>query len=125
MKWLWKDWPKPSSGAGLGSRKGSGRSLIPGEEWQLVGGDTSSPRAVRQRQGEVFYNDVGSKTCKVGLDGKVSVFIAATQSGGTAKPSGPTASSAPSAGEPERILAYDEAEAARDADGFKGTTSWS
>ncbi len=77
MRWLWKDWPKhvattPSKNATLTD------ILLPGENWQLVSDGykfTEGP-AVNTR-GEVFFNDItGSKTYKIGLDGKVSEFIA-------------------------------------------------
>jgi len=76
MRWLWKDWPKhiatsPSKNATLTD------ILLPGENWQLVseGYKFTEGPAVNNR-GEVFFNDItGSKTFKIGLDGKVSEFI--------------------------------------------------
>ncbi|HKE58486.1 MAG TPA: SMP-30/gluconolactonase/LRE family protein [Pyrinomonadaceae bacterium] len=77
MRWLWKDWPKhvsssPSKNATLTD------ILVPGENWQLVseGYKFTEGPAVNAR-GEVFFNDItGSKTYKIGLDGKVTEFIA-------------------------------------------------
>jgi sugar lactone lactonase YvrE/predicted alpha/beta superfamily hydrolase len=77
MRWLWKDWPKhvsasPSKNATLTD------ILVPGENWQLVseGYKFAEGPAVNAR-GEVFFNDItGNKTYKIGLDGKVSEFIA-------------------------------------------------
>ncbi|AMV21912.1 SMP-30/gluconolactonase/LRE family protein [Planctomyces sp. SH-PL14] len=120
MKWLWKDWPKPVA-AGPGSKQLQ-EILIPGEEWQLVGeGYKFTEGPCTNAKGEVFYNDVGaSKTWKVGLDGQVSVFIEATQRG-DGQNMGPDGQLYAVAGEPEKILAYDEAGKSRVvAEGFKG-----
>src|SRR5690242_1370425 len=81
MHWLWKDWPQPIK-AGAGSAKLQ-EILIPGEDWQLVAEGyvfTEGPAA--NERGEVFFNDVpATKTYKVGLDGKVSVFLNETNKG--------------------------------------------
>lgn len=120
MKWLWKDWPAPIK-RGLGSKQLQ-EILIPGEEWQLVGEGyefTEGPCA--NAKGEVFYNDVpASKTYKVGLDGKVSVFMEGTQRG-HGQNIGPDGKLIAIAGGAEKILAYDEAgKATTLADGFRG-----
>lgn len=77
MRWLWKDWPQPVK-AGQSKNATLDALLLPGEGWQLVAegyGFTEGP-AVNQK-GEVFFNDVtGSKTYKVGLDGKATLFVA-------------------------------------------------
>jgi len=77
MRWLWKDWPQPVK-AGQSKNATLDALLLPGEGWQLVAegyGFTEGP-AVNQK-GEVFFNDVtGSKTYKVGLDGKATLFAA-------------------------------------------------
>jgi sugar lactone lactonase YvrE len=75
MRWLWKDWPAPvKAGGGSPNLK---QILAPGEGWQLVADGykfTEGP-AVNAR-GEVFFNDIpNSKTYKIGLDGKVSLFV--------------------------------------------------
>src|SRR5678815_2326798 len=81
MKWLWKDWPAPlKAGAGSSQLK---EILVPGEEWKLVaeGYKFTEGPAVNEK-GEVFYNDVpNSKTYKVGLDGKISVFLEDSKKG--------------------------------------------
>jgi sugar lactone lactonase YvrE/enterochelin esterase-like enzyme len=76
MRWLWKDWPAPV--------KASGRSpatrgiLLADEGWKLVGEGykfTEGPAA--SAQGEVYFNDIpNNKTYKIGLDGKVTEFLA-------------------------------------------------
>jgi gluconolactonase len=79
MRWLWKGWPSPVK-AGQGSAQLK-EILIPGEDWQLVSEGykfTEGPAA--NAKGEVFFNDIPeSKTYKVGLDGKVSLFTSDTK----------------------------------------------
>jgi gluconolactonase len=75
VRWLWKDWPEPVK-AGAGSQVIKDL-LIPGEGWKLVADGykfTEGPAA--NASGEVFFNDIpNSKAYKIGLDGKVSLFI--------------------------------------------------
>jgi sugar lactone lactonase YvrE/enterochelin esterase-like enzyme len=76
MRWLWKDWPTPiKAGAGSAQLK---QILLPGEDWQLVADGyrfTEGPAV--NAKGEVFFNDIpNSKTYRIGLDGKVSLFVA-------------------------------------------------
>ena len=77
MRWLWKDWPQPVQG---GATKNSTLNalLIPGENWQLVAdGYKFTEGPASNAKGEVFFNDIpNSKTLKIGLDGRVSEFIA-------------------------------------------------
>lgn len=77
MKWLWKDWPNPVK-AGVSKNQALNDLLIPGEGWQLVAdGYRFTEGPATNTKGEVFFNDVpNNKTYKIGLDGKVSVFIA-------------------------------------------------
>ncbi|MCX7009815.1 MAG: SMP-30/gluconolactonase/LRE family protein, partial [Kiritimatiellaeota bacterium] len=77
MKWLWQDWPKPVT-AGSTSNAMLHSLLIPGEDWQLVSeGYKFTEGPIANTRGEVFFNDIpASKTFKIGLDGKVSEFIA-------------------------------------------------
>jgi sugar lactone lactonase YvrE/enterochelin esterase-like enzyme len=81
MRWLWKDWPEPVK-AGRGSPQLQ-EILIPGEDWKLVAEGykfTEGPAA--NAKGEVFFNDIpDSKTYKVGLDGRVSLFVADSKKG--------------------------------------------
>jgi sugar lactone lactonase YvrE/enterochelin esterase-like enzyme len=76
MRWLWKDWPAPvKAGSGSAQLK---EILLPGEDWKLVGEGykfTEGPAA--NARGEVLFNDIpNSKTYKIDLDGKVSVYLA-------------------------------------------------
>src|SRR5262249_14789003 len=81
MRWLWKDWPAPvKPGGGSPQLR---EVLMPDEGWKLVADGykfTEGP-AVNDK-GEVFFNDVPeSKTYKIGLDGKVSVFLTDSKKG--------------------------------------------
>jgi sugar lactone lactonase YvrE len=120
MKWLWKDWPAPvKAGAGSSPLK---EILVPGEEWKLVaeGYKFTEGPAVNEK-GEVFYNDVpNSKTYKIGLDGKVSVFLEDSKKG-DGQAFGPDGRLYAVAGGAEQIVAYDaEGKATVVADGFRG-----
>jgi gluconolactonase len=79
MRWLWKGWPEPVK-AGAGSQQLK-EILVPGEGWTLVADGyrfTEGPAV--NAQGEVFFNDIpNSKAYKIGLDGKVSPWLAETK----------------------------------------------
>jgi len=120
MKWLWKDWPAPiKAGAGSTQLK---EVLVPGEEWKLVaeGYKFTEGPAVNEK-GEVFYNDVpNSKTYKIGLDGKISVFLEDSKKG-DGQAFGPDGRLYAVAGAAEQIVAYDAAgKATVIAEGFRG-----
>jgi gluconolactonase len=120
MRWLWKDWPAPVK-AGAGSPQ-LRDILIPGEDWQLVADGykfTEGPAV--NAKGEVFYNDVPeSKTFKVALDDKVSVFLGDTKKG-DGQAFGPDGRLFAVAGGAEQILAWDPAgKSTVIADGFRG-----
>ena len=76
MRFLWKDYPKPIK-AGAGSKQLQD-ILVEGEGWQLVGeGYKFTEGPTVNKHGEFFFSDIPeSKIYKVGLDGKVSVFVA-------------------------------------------------
>ncbi len=121
MRWLWKDWPQPVK-AGQSKNATLDALLIPGEDWQLVGeGYRFTEGTAVNARGEVFFNDVPArKTYKIGLDGKVSVFLADTR-GGDGQifgPDGRLYAAVPAEG---KILAWDaEGKATVIADGFRG-----
>ncbi|MFO0821324.1 MAG: SMP-30/gluconolactonase/LRE family protein [Pirellulales bacterium] len=119
-RWLWKDWPQPvRAGGGSPQLK---EILLPGEDWKLVaeGYKFTEGPAVNAR-GEVFFNDVpNSKTYKLGLDGKVSEFLADSKKG-DGQAFGPDGRLYAVAGGVEQIVAYDaEGKATMIADGFRG-----
>ena len=120
MKWLWKDHPTPvKAGAGSPQLK---EILIPGEEWKLVAeGYKFTEGSTVNAKGEVFFNDVpNSKTYKIGLEGKVSVFIADSKKG-DGQAFGPDDRLYAVAGGEEKIFAYDvEGKATVIAEGFRG-----
>jgi len=120
MRWLWKDWPKPIA-VGKGAPQLQ-EILIPGEDWKLVGEGykfTEGPSV--NAKGEVFYNDVGaSKTFKLGLDGKVTEFLADSKRG-DGQAFGPDGRLYANAGATEQVLAWNaDGQSTVIADGFKG-----
>lgn len=121
MRWLWKDWPQPVK-TGQSKNATLDAILLPGEGWQLVSegyGFTEGP-AVNQK-GEVFFNDIpSSKTYKIGLDGKVSLFLADSKKG-DGQAFGPDGRLYAVSGGGDKIVAYDAAGHARViADGLRG-----
>jgi gluconolactonase len=120
MRWLWKDWPAPvKAGAGSAHLR---EIIVPGEEWQLVADGyqfTEGPAA--NAQGEVFFNDIpNSKAYKIGLDGKVALFAADTNSA-NGQAFGPDGRLYAVAGGANQVVAYDTAgKAVTIADGFRG-----
>ena len=120
MRWLWKD-----HSAGVKPGKGSPQLqdiLLPGEDWTLVAeGYRFTEGPAVNAKGEVFYNDVPfSKTYKVGLDGKVSVFLEDSKRG-DGQAFGPDARLYAVAGGTEQILAYEaDGKPTVIADGFRG-----
>jgi gluconolactonase len=120
MKWLWKDHPNPVK-AGAGSRQLQ-EILLPGEGWSLVAeGYRFTEGPAVNAKGEVFFNDVpSSKTYKIGLDGKVTEFLADSKKG-DGQAFGPDGRLYAVAGGEQKIVAYDaEGKATTVADGFRG-----
>lgn len=118
MKWLWKGWPEPvKAGSGSPQLKDI---LVPGEGWKLVGEGyrfTEGPAVTAK--GEVYFNDVGgSKTYKIGSDGKPAVFLADSKRG-DGQAFGPDGRLYANAG--SQILAWDaEGKSSVFASGFRG-----
>ncbi|MBY0522208.1 MAG: SMP-30/gluconolactonase/LRE family protein [Gemmataceae bacterium] len=120
MRWLWKDYPAPVK-AGLGSPQLK-EILVPGEDWKLVGeGYKFTEGTAVNAKGEVFFNDVPeSRTYKVGLDGKMTVFLGDTKKG-DGQAFGPDGRLYSVAGGTNQIIAYDaEGKPTVLAEGFRG-----
>ena len=107
MRWLWKDWPKPLT---IGQTKNDTLNdvLIPGEDWKLVSeGYKSVEGPAANARGEVFFNDAtSSKTFKIGLDGKVSQFIADSKKG-SGQAFGPNGKLYAVAAGDQKVVVYD------------------
>lgn len=121
MRWLWKDWPRPVTG-GPTANDTLSSILIPGEGWQLVSeGHKFVEGPATNAKGEVFFNDItNSKTYKIGLDQKVTEFIAdSKRSNGQAF--GPDGRLYAVAMGEKKVLAYDpEGKASVLAEGWVG-----
>jgi sugar lactone lactonase YvrE/enterochelin esterase-like enzyme len=107
MRFLWKDWPMPVGNAQLGNNT-LNDLLMAGEGWQLVGeGYRFTEGPAVNSNGEVFFTDgPNSKTYKVGLDGKVSIFIDDTKRAG-GQHFGPDGRLYTVGGPEEKVLAWD------------------
>ena len=121
MRWLWKDWPKPVK-AGQSKNATLAGILIPGEEWQLAGeGYNFTEGPATNAKGEVFFTDIpNSKSYRIGLDNKVSQFIADTRRG-NGQAFGPDGRLYVVAGGDQKVVAYAADGAAKViAEGFAG-----
>src|SRR6267143_3223258 len=121
MRWLWKDWPQPVKG-GPTTNNTLASILLPGEGWQLVSeGHKFVEGPATNAKGEVFFNDVtNSKTFKIGLDNKVTEFIADSKRG-NGQAFGPDGRLYAVAMGEKKVLAYDaNAKANTIADGWIG-----
>ncbi|MCM3870457.1 MAG: SMP-30/gluconolactonase/LRE family protein [Pyrinomonadaceae bacterium] len=121
MRWLWKDWPKPVQG-GPTQNPTLTSILIPGENWQLVTeGYEFLEGPATNAEGELFFNDVPrGKTYKLGIDGKVTQFLADSRKG-DGQAFGPDGRLYAVASADKKILAYDrEGKSKVIAEGFVG-----
>jgi gluconolactonase len=121
MRWLWKDWPQPVK-AGESKNTTLTALLIPGEDWQLVSeGYRFTEGPAVNSKGEVFFNDVpAGKTYKIGLDGKVGLFIADSKRG-DGQIFGPDGRLYSAATAEQKIIAYDpDGKPAVIAEGIRG-----
>lgn len=121
IRWLWKDWPAPVKN-GVTKNNTLTDLLLPGEGWQLVGdGYRSTEGPAVNAKGEVFFTDSpNNKIYKVGLDGKVSQFIADSKRG-SGQAFGPDGRLYVVTNGEEKVLAYDAAgKATVIAEGFNG-----
>jgi gluconolactonase len=107
MRWLWKDWPQPVK-KGSSNNQTLKNLLIPGEEWELVGGGyTAAKGAVANAAGEVFFQDSpNAKAYQVKQNGTAtSIPSDMKKSGGSAF--GPDGKRYVLAGAKRSLLSYD------------------
>jgi sugar lactone lactonase YvrE/predicted alpha/beta superfamily hydrolase len=84
LRWLWRDWPAPiKANPDARSRQDIYQTLIPGEDWQLVGqGYRATDGPAVNAKGELFFTDTpNSRIYRAGADGAVSVFAENTNRG--------------------------------------------
>ncbi|WP_020533111.1 SMP-30/gluconolactonase/LRE family protein [Flexithrix dorotheae] len=76
MRWLWRDYPQPIT-TGETQNKFLNAILAENEGWELVGEDYGFTEGIAVNQkGEVFFQDIpNAKTYKIGLDGKLELYI--------------------------------------------------
>jgi gluconolactonase len=120
MRWLWQGWPAPVKvGAGSQSLQ---EIQIPGEGWQLVSqGHKFTEGPAANARGEVFFNDIpNSKTYKIALDGKVSLYLGDSRRA-NGQAFGPDGRMYVVAAGAQSIIAYNEkGQPTTIADGFRG-----
>jgi sugar lactone lactonase YvrE/enterochelin esterase-like enzyme len=84
LRWLWRDHPAPIKANPQGaSRQDVFQTLIPGEEWQVVGeGYRATDGPAVNGAGEMFFTDTpNSRIYRTGTDGTVTVFAENTNRG--------------------------------------------
>jgi len=76
MRWLWRDHPQPVK-AGKSKNQFLSDILVENEGWELIGENYGFTEGTAvNAKGEVFFQDIpNAKTYKVGLDGKVQVYM--------------------------------------------------
>ena len=107
MRFLWKDWPTPvKAGAGSSQLK---EILIPGEDWQVAWeGGKFTEGCAHNAKGEGFFNDIpNARTYKIGLDGKVTEFLANSRNA-NGQAFGPDGRMFVVVDKEQQIAAYDE-----------------
>ena len=107
MRWLWRDWPQRIK-PGPGKNSTLNDVLVPGEDWQLVAdGYQFTEGPATNTKGEIFFDDVpASRTYKIGLDGKVTLFNPDSRRG-DGQAFGPDGRLYAVATNTQQILAYD------------------
>lgn len=77
MRWLWRGYPAPVA-AGKTKNPFLNDILLDNEGWELVGeGYGFTEGTAVNAKGEVFFQDIpNAKTYKVGLDGKLELYLA-------------------------------------------------
>jgi gluconolactonase len=77
MRWLWRDYPNAIN-TGKTKNPFLNDILIENEGWELVGEDYGFTEGIAvNSKGEVFFQDIpNAKTYKIGIDGKVNLYLA-------------------------------------------------
>ena len=84
LRWLWRDYPAPIKANPEGkSRQDVYQTLLPGEEWQLVGqGYRATDGPAVNGAGEIFFTDTpNSRIYRTAPDGTVTLFAENTNRG--------------------------------------------
>lgn len=83
MRWLWRDYPKPIK-TGQTKNPFLNNILLDNEGWELVGEDYGFTEGTAvNSKGEVFFQDIpNSKTYKVGVDGKLEIYLSDSKNAG-------------------------------------------
>lgn len=83
MRWLWRDYPKPIAN-GKTKNPFLNDILLDNEGWELVGeGYGFTEGTAVNSKGEVFFQDIpNSKTYKVGVDGKLEMYLSESKNAG-------------------------------------------
>ena len=83
VRWIWKDYPKPVEAMVKPSKQPVMDILIPGENWEQVGGTygfTEGPAA--DAHGNIYFSDIrNNKIYKADVDGKITEFVHDTGGG--------------------------------------------
>jgi sugar lactone lactonase YvrE/enterochelin esterase-like enzyme len=111
LTWLWRDWPAPIKANPEGkSRQDVYQTLVPGEDWQLVGeGYRATDGPAVNARGEMFFSDPpNNRIHRVGLDGHVTVFAENTN-GANGMMFGPDGRLYTGATRSKQMVAYDAA----------------
>jgi gluconolactonase len=108
VRWLWRDYPKPVTATAKPSTQPVMSILIPGENWEQVGGTygfTEGPAA--DGKGNLYFSDIrNSKIFKVAAKGKVTEFAHDT-GGGNGLMFGPDGKLYCCQMDRKRVVAYD------------------
>ena len=109
MRWVWRDYPQPIKSLVHESRQPVMEILIPGDNWEQVGGKygfTEGPAA--DRQGNLYFTDIpNNKIYKIEADGQVSQFADDT-GGANGLMFGPDGKLYACQGGRNRVVAYDK-----------------
>ena len=108
LRWLWRDWPAPVKANPAGaSRQDVFETILPGEEWRLVGDTTPSGELAVNGNGDVFFADAsGARILKADVRGSIMTFVADAH-GARVLTFGPEGRLFASIDRPKQLVAYD------------------